>query len=1268
MKCPKCENPMILRVARRGQNAGKEFWGCSTYPVCKEVVNLEGDADTGAGVADNSPIIESSSVKGRVLSSVNWRERLNRSNYISEFCTIGSKPDFLSTFDLLDHKGIKQGVVQSLMLSKRQGFSSISEEVKTISHVLQKILTRGALPLSSLLVEKTAFELAKDQHNIKAYDDNHFNYGWFWDGSPSFNCSGNVIDYWSNRSVVDDKVLEDIKSKYSDEVFDSPHEADFLTRWVPENLGKRAIHWFTPQVSLDLLLSGFGIDAGGARRSDFLFFHPNSQPLIIELDGEDHEQKERSDSFRDEELSSIGIRTIRIPNEELVSGQGHSISELKRYCLDAIDNYKDDFNIEGNSIGAALISSIDATRIQLAIAKALASGFISLDTKEIKVLVNSQKTSELFIKAAVKDFENILSSLIDLYYPKKLKVPSFKVICNSNPKKAKSDLSIGIYSSESPMTIELKSKEEDYLFCPVSLPVKLSSLNTVGGKRVKLSQKNTEEVEGPLTFFLQTLFRKKKFRDLQCLSILNTLRGIDTVTLLPTGAGKSIIYQLSGLLLPGITLVVDPIVALIEDQIEGLEKVGIDRATGISGSTLSQLEKKQLHIAVERGDYHFILISPERLQMPDFRETLRSLSEVNFINMAVIDEAHCVSEWGHNFRFSYLNLAENLKKYGSSSDNSQPSILALTGTASRAVLRELLTELGIKKDNSESLIRPLNFDRTELKFKISKSSNGGEQSAIIRGLLNALPSNFNMPPSEFYSPSGANTNSGIVFTPFVNGRSHGLFTLKSSIKAAVDTEVTIFSGSPPKGIRSENWEKEKRVNASVFKSNKAPILVATKAFGMGIDKPNIRWTLHMGMPSSMEAFYQEAGRAGRDKNLAICNLIFTESDPEMTDEVLSSSLDIEEVRAKATSLKKLDDDVSRALFFHLNAFSGVDEELDNLNKTIELMKGFEERLQVELAFDKLGRANTERALLRMIKSGLIDDYEAHYGSNVFQVFTRVFDFEYSRQKIEGYIRESQPARLKSIMSDLDVIAEQIVEDQPYELCELMINFTYDVIERSRRRMLYEAILMGRVCNEDNEIRQYLLDYLQEGVGAEKIAQLAEQVNINFSDWLDVFTKISNPIEAGEMRGITIRLMETYPDHPGMFVNRALSEALYSNTEEVVIRDSILSSFKIGLERYSCSKEDINELAKSLISFATDRAPKLRIPIIDAFRQFEKDDSLDDEVFDLLNKESELWDDKSRIVLISSNLARKLPNYIQDITSIIDRYQKVNKNTKGKLNV
>ena len=150
--------------------------------------------------------------------------------------------------------------------------------------------------------------------------------------------------------------------------------------------------------------------------------------------------------------------------------------------------------------------------------------------------------------------------------------------------------------------------------------------------------------------------------------------------------------------------------------------------------------------------------------------------------------------------------------------------------------------------------------------------------------------------------------------------------------------------------------------------------------------------------------------------------------------------------------------------------------------------------------------------------------------------------------------------------------------------------------------------------------------------------------------------------------MTIRLMETYPDHPGMFINRALSEALYSNTEEVVIRDSILSAFKIGLDRYSCSREDINNLAKSLISFATDKASKLRVPMIDAFRYFEKDDNLDKEVYELLDKEAELWDDQSRTVLISCNLVKKVPNYIKDIKRTLDRYQKLNKNMKGKLNV
>ena len=188
------------------------------------------------------------------------------------------------------------------------------------------------------------------------------------------------------------------------------------------------------------------------------------------------------------------------------------------------------------------------------------------------------------------------------------------------------------------------------------------------------------------------------------------------------------------------------------------------------------------------------------------------------------------------------------------------------------------------------------------------------------------------------------------------------------------------------------------------------------------------------------------------------------------------------------------------------------------------------------------------------------------------------------------------------------------------------------------------------------------------MGAEKLAQLAEQENINFSDWLAVFEKITNPIEAGEMRGMTIRLMETYPDHPGMLINRALSEALYSYAEEEVIRDSILSSFKVGIERYSCSKEEINELAKSLIGFATERSTKLRIPIIDAFMRYENDGVLDEEVYKFLEEKAEFWDNESRLVLISCNLIKRVPRYITDMETALNRYTKLNKNMKGKLNV
>jgi ATP-dependent DNA helicase RecQ len=818
------------------------------------------------------------------------------------------------------------------------------------------------------------------------------------------------------------------------------------------------------------------------------------------------------------------------------------------------------------------------------------------------------------------------------------------------------DLRVAALTKESPLTVGLRKLTEDYVFCSAFAPVDFATDAQKVSIRTKLICKENQKVNTALLFFLQNLFRKRAFRELQSEAIRNALMGKDTVTLLPTGAGKSIIYQLAGLLQSGLTLVVDPIVALIEDQILGLARVGIDKA-GAPPSGFNKAEDRRRWLrAVERGDFQFILMSPERLQMADTREALRALAEVTFINLAVIDEAHCVSEWGHNFRFSYLNLADNLRNYCQTLDGRSPTLLALTGTASRTVLRELLTELKIGKDNSDALIRPLNFDRSELKFHITKVSSGGDSSAVLRGLLNGLPAKFNVPPGEFFQPAGPATNSGILFTPFVNGRSHGLFAIKAAIQTVVKVPVTTYSGSAPKGVSATTWDAEKRANAQRFKDNEAPILVATKAFGMGIDKPNIRWTVHMGVPSSMEAFYQEAGRAGRDKNLAYCSLIFSEVDPDSTDKALASQGTLDELRNAAAKFKKNDDDISRALFFHLNAYSGVEEEVDEVAKVLKVIGDLLARKNVEVPFNHDTRPSIERAILRLIKTGIVDDLEVNYGSGYFTLQVPPFDFERARCKLEQYISDAQPARLKTIFQQLDRVAEIDLNEQPIELCRLMVNFTYDVIERSRRRMLYEAILLGRNYSTDAEIRQYLLDYLQEGLGAEQIASLAEKQEIDFDAWIELFEKVSTPLDAGEIRGIIIRLLETFPDHPGMLAARGISEALVANPDETLIRDSILASLDSGRNRYSCSGDQLTYFLDKLVDLANTRSGHMRLPLLNAIQKSPAiNDDDKSELWEHIAAYSAEWDDKSRLCISAMTADHLINNAMRGANAAISHF-------------
>ena len=1216
---------MVLRTARRGKNAGGQFWGCTAYPKCKGIVSFV-DVENQKNEDVKSVHRDGAGLSSYQSEPVHWRDSFPRGDYYSEYVNIGAVPGFVAGKVNLADGSASRAASQTLLLSKRYHPDEVSDDEKAISSVLQKLITRGALPLSTLRVEETVIRTCKLAQNVSGMDDKNSEVGWEWVSKLPRGLTREIIDAFSCRAKLSGENVTTLADITLVNVLDGENERHFFENWLTRVIGKDLLHWVTPQAELDLILASSGLQQSGQRKIDFLYSHPTGGTIAIELDGEDHDSKVRSDASRNADLILAGIKTFRIPNKELEIGEGPHLLQLERALREAHPLH--DVNAP-TGISLSILAASVAARFQFILARALSAGQLRLESGSWNIGIRSDLIEMAVFQAAADDLSEMITSLATLYIQEPIELA---IQCHAHSEKTgDQDLTVAALVMESPISVNLLHLADDYVFCPAWAPVSFATDVHKVATRTRLLCNEDHRINVALSFFLQNLFRKRAFRELQVDAVKNALKGQDTVTLLPTGAGKSIIYQLAGLLQTGLTIVVDPIVALIEDQIQGLARVGIDKA-GAPPSGLNRTDERQKWLrAVERGDFQFILMSPERLQMTETREALRALAEVTFINLAVIDEAHCVSDWGHNFRFSYLNLADNLRKYCMAPDGSGPTLLALTGTASRSVLRELLTELKIGKDNSDALIRPLNFDRNELKFHITKVASGGDTSAILRGILNGLPAKFNVPPGEFFLPAGSRTNSGVVFTPFVNGRSHGLFAVKSAIKNALNVPVTAYSGSAPKGVNALAWDSEKRANAQSFKDNASPVLVATKAFGMGIDKPNIRWTVHMGVPSSMEAFYQEAGRAGRDKRLAYCSLIFSEVDPEATDKALSGQGTLDELRQAAKSFKNNNDDISRALFFHLNAYSGVEEEIQEVADVLLLIGDLNVRKNVEVPFNRETRPSVERAILRLIKSGIVDDLEVNYGSGYFTLQVPSFDFDSARRQIEQYISDAQPARLKTIIQELDQVETVDLIQQPARLCELMINFTYDVIERSRRRMLYEAILLGRNYSQDSEIRQYLLDYLQEGLGAEQIAQLAEQKEIDFDAWIALFEQISTPLDAGEIRGIIIRLLETFPDHPGMLAARGIAEALVGRPDEILVRDSLLASLDSGHSRYSCSREQITSFLFSLVELAHTKSVHLRLPLMNAIQRSSA--ISDDDRLDLRQKVtvySASWDDKSKL--------------------------------------
>ena len=639
-------------------------------------------------------------------------------------------------------------------------------------------------------------------------------------------------------------------------------------------------------------------------------------------------------------------------------------------------------------------------------------------------------------------------------------------------------------------------------------------------------------------------------------------------------------------------MVVDPLVSLMEDQVRGLAANGIDRVALMSGFQTQQGNRESAQASIAAGEALFTFVSPERLQQRGFRSTLKAASQSAAINLCVVDEAHCVSEWGHDFRTSYLHLGRVLRDVCEDIEGLPPPVLALTGTASRAVLRDVLIELGIERHSERAVVRPKTFDRPELHYDIRVASPD-DAGAVLQGALRSLPPQFGLPDSEFFRARGADTASGLVFCPHVNGQ-YGTVGIAKELEGILTQRPGIYAGGAPKGWDAAGWDSTKRKNAAAFIQNTNP-LVSTKAFGMGIDKPNVRYVVHFGIPGSIESYYQEVGRAGRDRSAARCVLVLIEFDEERSRRSLSEETDLEETRDLAEVKWRESDDVTRQLFFHLRSFNGIAEELQDIETLIAGIGDLGKRQVLEIPFDDSKTAR-ERAIYRLAVLGVVDDYVVEFGSKRFDATLANSDASSVVDATLRYIGRSTPGRVNAIRESLVSTRDTELREAVLACSRVLIEFIYDTVERSRRRSLREMWLAARETRADPDIgfRQRILDYLSQGDVAPVLERLAEKDAVDLSDWFGPLENVGVGPDAGELRGNAARLLVSFPDHPGMLLARAWAELLDLPDDAksqryqqglIEFESNIRTALQAGSERYGLDEDDYAELSRWLLAHA-----------------------------------------------------------------------------------
>jgi superfamily II DNA helicase RecQ len=782
-----------------------------------------------------------------------------------------------------------------------------------------------------------------------------------------------------------------------DEDLESNFEKAFLNNYITPN--KKYFTQFFQHQREKRTLTNNGGDAGIV---DFSFETPyfkevrkttvynklkelkERSALIIEVDGKRYHNT-FIDDIRDYETAKFGHATRRITEDNARKDTAELIETLSQndYFKIVDSLLQKDFE-EIKKIQTYVLAPVAIARLQKVI-----NQFLIVKYEELRAL-NKTKIRVAIIERdvpcgciAVEDL-NLLYSNLSKLENKGRTIPIIEPIvfadadfmnhelqpidCNLNSEKIVADeydllidistlWRTGIFQADNeyknePNAVIIRSShftESDFLneiYC--SSKIEYRDLTSENGNE---QHKEIPEALPIIEYFLKNIFQKDKFRKGQ-LPILNrALKNETVIGLLPTGGGKSLTYQLAALLQPGITIIIDPIRSLMVDQYEGLLNIGIDKCDFIN-SILTREEKDFVQDKVlPNGKTQFLFCSPERLVIQEFREALERTNGKGFyFSYCVIDEAHCVSEWGHDFRTPYLNLGENVIQFCKTFDETDIPIFGLTATASFDVLSDIERELKIKVSDGKAVIRYENTVRDEINYQIHNISvplvpaphkdNIGKakqkRTALAINSINrtdkallvynnpdvysaVLKKTYDdyLPPSEkdihlaeydieqlegqikndraredyindkidkillknginlpFKKTENGKYNYGvIVFCPHKTSELGVQSYVEYLIPECPNDKIVFFKGSG-NALDNDEQDKQSFKNLKLFKEDEASVMVATKAFGMGIDKPNVRLTIHSNISSSIESFVQESGRAGRDGKTSLSIVLY----------------------------------------------------------------------------------------------------------------------------------------------------------------------------------------------------------------------------------------------------------------------------------------------------------------------------------------------------------------------------------------------------------